>query len=410
MVDVPLGTEDSIKRLFSYPPSEAIALSGKQQLTETVKHYIDSSLKRDSYPASASVQSKNGQIVAQFSDPASQAAYAKVLPAFLAAGNTGYQNSVKVSAQWQYNWRFFLPLGLPMVNHLTVQLMHYPPDYVLERDQDYLGAKTTEHWGRLLEENGAAAKDLDRYQAIVDMAPIAAPALDGSLVQPVAIQYGDYVKQLLKVLLPDGNRPMVAFGGIVHTWVEQQNVHFSNVMYGTAQDGSVRDNFHCGTLEIAAGRSVKMLEANHPSRILAQRNHLKANPSNPDAGLGSLIWIMHDDLIAARWQVEMAKNAASLDPGTVLQKCKDYWDAPENHQKIADLVHEIVLKPHAAAEGLPEPAPMKAEVLEQVLDPKSDLSKKSKDLIAEVSNKRRAESELRRQMEENLKKAQSAGN
>ncbi len=69
-------------------------------------------------------------------------------------------------------WLPCLPLGMPIVNHRAVILMHYPP-IVAYRTADYLNNMTLHRWAQVLL---CAGVDLPtRYHAIVDVNPIAAP-------------------------------------------------------------------------------------------------------------------------------------------------------------------------------------------------------------------------------------------
>lgn len=69
-------------------------------------------------------------------------------------------------------WHLYLPLGMPMVNHKAVTLLHYPP-YVALQGADYLHNMTLQRWERLLGCVGIADPHL--YYSILDVNPIAAP-------------------------------------------------------------------------------------------------------------------------------------------------------------------------------------------------------------------------------------------
>jgi hypothetical protein len=69
-------------------------------------------------------------------------------------------------------WYPCLPLGLPLVNHLAVTLLHYPP-LVAYRNADYLHNNTLERWKLLLQCVGI--EEPKRYHSILDVNPIAAP-------------------------------------------------------------------------------------------------------------------------------------------------------------------------------------------------------------------------------------------
>ena len=69
-------------------------------------------------------------------------------------------------------WLPCLPLGLPLVNHLAVTLLHYPP-IVAYRNADYFHNNTLNRWKLLLQCVGIS--EPTRYHSILDVNPIAAP-------------------------------------------------------------------------------------------------------------------------------------------------------------------------------------------------------------------------------------------
>jgi hypothetical protein len=69
-------------------------------------------------------------------------------------------------------WLPCLPLGMPFVNHRAVTLLHYPP-IVAYRSADYLNNNTLKRWRQLLQCAGIGQPN--RYNAILDVNPIAAP-------------------------------------------------------------------------------------------------------------------------------------------------------------------------------------------------------------------------------------------
>lgn len=71
-------------------------------------------------------------------------------------------------------WLPCLPVGMGIVNHRAVTLLHYPP-IVAYRTADYLNNQTLRRWSRLLGCVGIPDADLGRYKTILDVNPIAAP-------------------------------------------------------------------------------------------------------------------------------------------------------------------------------------------------------------------------------------------
>jgi hypothetical protein len=70
------------------------------------------------------------------------------------------------------DWVPCLPLGMPIVSHRAVTLLHYPP-IVAYRKADYLNNMTLHRWAQLL--SCAGIDRPERYHAILDVNPIAAP-------------------------------------------------------------------------------------------------------------------------------------------------------------------------------------------------------------------------------------------
>lgn len=316
-VSVDIGDRQSVVELFSWPNCVA-ACSVERDLPETIEHYMRSSLKRDGFAdTNVDASEKSGRVTVTFSGPAA-ARYAALLPSFLAAGKPGVTatDKLKAGGEWLGNWRFFLPLGLPMANNKTVQLLHFPPDYVLTKTQDYLDANTTRRWAAMLRMNGAAAQDVDRYQAIVDIAPIAAPANDGQKLDKVYDDYSPYSNAMLGFWLTDqssgAKRPMVAFGAPVRHWLASE--------YGTAL--KVGDTT---TIAVPGTGKISVIAANHPSMIYRSASSYEGPDGKPNAkGISRLTAVMGQDVVAACWQVRMAAQPTA-NGATVAAQCQAQW-------------------------------------------------------------------------------------
>lgn len=137
---VNLGTRERVAVLFSHPANCHSVCFLPQTLEEVVEKYLRSSLDRDGFTETKlKVVQEDGSVVVHLEGDGTSV-YADRLPKFLAAGDKGHDGATQLLKQkrWRYNWRFFLPLGLPIANHRSIQLLHFPPDYVLEEVQDYL--------------------------------------------------------------------------------------------------------------------------------------------------------------------------------------------------------------------------------------------------------------------------------
>lgn len=316
---VTLGNEARLKALYSYPnncdPSVCLI---PQTLEQTVTLYLNQSLKRDGYAGSTvRVTRKGPTYTATFTGPAATV-YPAALDRFLAAGDLALTDARKLNDQkkWQYNWRFFLPVGLAMVNHPTVELLHFPPDYSLEKEQDYLNSKTTDRWGQLLVVNGVPEAQKDAYQAVVDINPIAAPANAGNSLAEVEGVFSDYIMALLRqwtgnAVTPGRGKPMVAFGTPVRTWVGQRIGRELNVD-------------EVATLTIPSGNPVPVIGANHPSLIFYAAWNGSGADRTPNVEEGARV--MTQDLIAACWQAKMGQAPAS-DPQQVATACTQRWQS-----------------------------------------------------------------------------------
>ena len=330
-----LGSLSAVRDMFSYPNNCHTICFLEQTLEETVAKYLTSSMRRDGFQESTVVVEVNSaEVIASISGNASKP-YAELLPRYMASGALALSGSRELRAQgkWRYNWRFFLPHGVSMTQHLSVQLLHFPPDYVLERDQDYLLAHTTLRWAELLVENGASSDTTDRFQNIIDIAPIAAPSDDGKNLDGIYDVYTPFIKSLLELWVPvdgGGFRPLVAFGGPVRSWLKEQY----------KLDLSVLD---LGTLALTPITRVPVLAANHPSFIYNAIKRLSDDPNTPaDERIALAMRIQQQDLIAAAWQVEMSK-APKADPVATLKQCRARWGDPAKQRRICELAYTQAL-------------------------------------------------------------------
>jgi hypothetical protein len=307
-----LGDQTRVTDLFSYPNCLQNCPS-QQTLAQTVTHYLQQSLTRDQLTdAKVIVRQNKGIYTATFSGSAAKT-YPSAVTNLLNAGDLAFAGAQKLQAdgKWASDWRFFLPLGLALTNNPTIELLHFPPDYSLT-GQDYLNAKTTERWGGLLQTNGVASAATDGYQAIVDIAPIAAPSDAGSEIQKADPYpyFTSYISTLLHSwasTASGGAKPMVAFGSPVRDWLKSTLGVSLNVD-------------QAGTVSIPGGPSqVPVIGSNHPSMI-----YYAAYNDDKSENFNNGMKVMRQDLIAACWQASMGK-APSQDPQKVQQSCTTQW-------------------------------------------------------------------------------------
>lgn len=314
---VTLGDEMTLTGLYSYPNGQ----SQPQTLAQTIDHYLTQTVQRDGFSdAEVTVTAGPSYTATITSANADVVEYQNRVPRFLTTGQQAYVASERIEADGKWNdaqWRFFLPLGLAMVNTKSVQLLHFPPDYSLP-DQDYLNSKTSQRWEELLVANGATAGETSLYETIVDIAPIAAPASAGSQLSPTYPYYEqyDYAMLAFQVAPHGGNTglPVVAYGGPVRDWIKNTFGYYLPVL---------------GTNSLTLGEvNAPVLGSNHPSYFwyVAQ--------DNCDKG-----WeVMRTDLIAAFWQRAMGDNP-SFDPAATVTAGQNYW-GESRYPQICELVRK----------------------------------------------------------------------
>ena len=110
-------------------------------------------------------------------------------------------------------------------------------------------------------------EDVTLYEAILDIAPIAAPASAGSSLGDTYEYFEPYVLDMLPVLLKNQHLPIVAYGSPVRHWVSS---YYNLNKFGV---NSV------DTIKVTDTISVPILGANHPSYIWyainrAEKQHL----------------------------------------------------------------------------------------------------------------------------------------
>ena len=320
-VQLDLGPRADVAKLFSAPNCLSNCAIPQPSLEQTVGHWLNMAVQRDRYPQGrVNVFASGDRIQAQFDGV--DADYGQIVQTYLQTAKIALDEAEKLqkTPAWQPSWRFFLTLGMPLRNHLTVQLLHFPPDTVLNDSQDYLTAATTRRWASLLTLNGMNDNNNALYQSIVDIAPIAAPASAGTSLKDVYGVFTPYSTQLLAqwtAPAPGQNavRPVVALGEPARTWLAgQYGLGSFNVL------SLARVNF-------GSSQQVPVLGGNHPSAIWYA--------SNDKAGLA----IMQQDLTVACWQAGMGKSA-SADPKAMLSSCAQSWQ--NNAKQVCSLYYATV--------------------------------------------------------------------
>ena len=399
-VKINLGDEPLVKLAFSYPniPTD------KQSLAETVLHWCTQMLERDGFSAkvvkaevivqeqdekievkskedvacSVNVEAKINlskshvylQLEGDDTLAADFAIYAERLPKLLNIGLKALNDvfpKLEKAGKWDpektEKWRFFLPLGLPMVKQKSLQFFHYPPIRLLNPMQDYLQDPVPVRWEELLMANGLITKAQTRfYETVIDATPIAAPDDQGSKVPKnkdkfkyglIPIEYfTQYQKDLVELLLNDSaldsefTIPIVIYGK--HPREEFETVFLKD----TDQKLGINK---VAIAEIIPGKKTAVLAANHPYRFYAQ-GQIGDNSNKNFVGSGELApgkkegvtAVMKADLAAARWQILMADNP-NKNPHDLIEECITYW----NDEALSEQVNNLVV--HQGSLFYPDP-------------------------------------------------------
>ncbi len=311
-VTVPLGDTQTLTTLYSYPNGQPQT----QSLAQTIEHYLNQRLSRDliSQPSVSVTVSGSDYKAVISGDSKMVDDYSLQLTTFLSNGQLAAKavQDLKAAGKWDdKDWRFFLPLGLSIVNQRSVQLLHFPPDYSLP-EQDYLNSKTSQRWEQLLTLNNVPQQDVTLYESILDVAPIAAPASAGSTLSATYSYFEPYVLKMLPLLLDldEGASealPIVAYGGPVRDWVSS---HYRITGFGVNTFTQIPVSEGTSTV------NAPILGANHPSYIWYAK----------DQGRDYALEVMEQDLISACWQASMGSNPKQAGQ-TVLDTCTAGWNA-----------------------------------------------------------------------------------
>ena len=306
---ISLGVETRVDALFTIDPG------GASTLDQIVKGYIASSLVRDGFGSfDVAVQNNGGAYLAAVTGVNDQQ-YVDRFTNILSSGDAAYAAvlAMQAAGRWKSGWKFLMPLGMAIENNKTLEIMDFPPNTLIT-NRDYLNSKTTDRWFAMLEENGVPSSGVQSFTAILDIAPIAAPANDGPALLAANAYGGDfdsYTSQMLDLWTrtPEAQlrKPAVAFGGPIRTWL--------NRVYG----------LNLKILDVAAipmGKgAIPILVSNHPSRIFYAAEQY---PNDPDANFAFAFYMMRQDAAASCWQADMG-NDPKQDPTKVRDSCVSKW-------------------------------------------------------------------------------------
>lgn len=344
---IKLGDRANAVALFAYPNDG----HADQTLEQTIEHYLNASLSREaligSYQATAQVSDAACTVRISGPDARPVGLIANRYQYFFDTGKIGYQDAVafRNSGKWDPNWKFFLPLGIPLAYIHAIEIMDFPPLTLITK-QDYLDSKTTSRWWELLLTNGVTEHQKCSYSCILDIVPVAAPASDGAKLDASGIYNGpfdSYDMPLLAALVHQQEFsplvPLIALGSPIRKWLQRN----WNVSLGIRQ---------IGTITLKAGERCNVIASNHPSFFYYAVSQAQGNDKKIAVGLA----VMKQDIVCAAWQQAMGAAPAS-DPQAVLNASIQKWT-----NKDAELI--ALVKKQA---GLP-PAPVEPEAARAELE------------------------------------------
>ncbi|EGE55967.1 hypothetical protein RHECNPAF_780017 [Rhizobium etli CNPAF512] len=319
-IAVHLGDARRVADLYSFPNNCSNVCYRPWSLEQTVEHYLNDSLKRDGFTSTtAAVSLENGSYVAKLVGTEPKG-FVDRYEAFLALGDIGLASArgFNSAGKWRYDWRFLLPLGLPMLNNRSLEVMDFPPLTLVLEKQDYLNSNTTNRWTSLLGENGIPKSDYDLYGAILDVVPVAAPAGDGQRLDESGIYNGtfdSYGLPLLNLWTKTANgseaKPVMALGSPMRTWFKR----LFNVSLGILDVKQIT---------LPDGRTANIMGTNHPSYFFYAANKYTDGPDKDEKNFALGLEVMKQDIVAACWQAEMGKAPAS-DPMAMKATCAARW-------------------------------------------------------------------------------------
>ncbi|MCA9064974.1 MAG: hypothetical protein KDA96_18010 [Planctomycetaceae bacterium] len=358
VASIPLGRADDLEILFAYPN-----IPGSQEsLPDTIAHWISQTLTRDGISGFGIDVATDGDTCTLTLDGPSDdenAMYAQRIPAILKLGLEAWQGPIQQIKQrqvwgtdnqcypmWDPNgtgrWRFFLTLGVGLVNHRTLQFFHYPPERLLNPLRDSMQDPVTFRCRDLLVANGVSENETHFYETRINSTPIAAPDDQGTNTSAPAdpvwgglIPIGyfrSFEAAMIQTLLKPHPKatgytiPMTAYGKDPRQRLGGMFLNPDEVV----------------VIEAIPGLRTPVLGSNHPYRFYyeAQASDGKSQVGSgvllPNA-LGTCIELQQVDLAVVRWQCQMAQDP-SQDPWQAIREAKEFWKSPDQQHMVNALV------------------------------------------------------------------------
>ena len=330
-VTIELGSEERAAALFAYP-------NGKDHdwnLSQTILHWVNQSIRRDFFEGKieAQVGASSGNtnydliLTGESSLQWALDEYKERLSAMYEAGWEAHQTVIpklKKENRWDprnKDWRFFMPMGLPVVNTSALNFFHYPPQKMLLDLQDYLNDPVPHRIENLIMASGQGTTDrptAQLFETIIDGCPIAAPDDAGSAPGGdkewglIPIQFfQEYQKKMVRALIrpnhnfKDYTIPIVVFGS------HPRKIFGMDFLGG--KEPKINDPL---IAEIVPGLKTPVIAANHPynfywtSQVGSDNGPGSVGDGHMQiAHCGRAHSLMHEDLVSVIWMQRMSSHA-----------------------------------------------------------------------------------------------------
>ena len=365
---ITLGTVPIVQTVFAYKniPDQ------NETLEQTVQHWLGQTLQRDGFDnATINVTLANNNCNVDLVGPSDSEndEYARRLTSIVAIAWKAYSerivNLIQKRKIWctdnvdrpmwdplgTNDWRFFMTLGVGLINHRSLQFFHYPPSRLLNPLRDSMMDPVTLRCRDLLRANGVPVNETKFYETRVNSTPIAAPddqgtnfsvAADPVIGGLIPIGYfRDFEIQMIQTMIKPHKVqgytiPMTAYG---RDPIQQ----FGGLFLGPDQ---------AMVIEVLPELKTPVLGSNHPYRFFGQAQTTRTPQPGQVIGSGQMLpgdavmqacrSIQQDDLAVVRWQVQMA-NDPSLDPWDTIRESQAFWKAPEQQERV-----ELLIKRHGS--------------------------------------------------------------
>lgn len=241
-VSINLGDKAGLTILYAYPNNSEI----NETLAETLAYWLKQTIRRDGFEKQGvtlvvNKDDSNNFTMVLSGDESLKfqlERYQEIHDEFSHLGLNFYKNSllsIMDDELWDPNkkdWRFLLPLGMPLMNMKAIQFFHFPTLRLLCNERDALNDPVPKRVEDFLELNGVDAEDTEQYMMMANSIPVAGPDDEGALVDDLVDKFRadfeqydtDLINMLLKTAQNDSQQTLP-----IITWGKTTMEMFNNV-------------------------------------------------------------------------------------------------------------------------------------------------------------------------------------